>query len=413
MESGPPISLPPQLRALNALLPLAKRLGILEPHDDPEWYMERARRRTGLDDFGDYDLATPLEKLLHTLKHETDLSFFGRIGIYTMVLRNLENNLLATKALSDNPDIREVDVDSPIVIVCTPRTGSTLLHKLLACHEDVRSPRMWELHRPAPPPHPDAELTDPRIRASDREFGMYYRLVPEMKAIHFFDPMAIEECTHLFGNNFTCRLSFTTMANVNSYTRWVMEHDMAGAYRDYRRSLQILKYHYPGKRMVLKSPAHILCLEALAEVFPRAQIVHLHRDPVSAAGSFCSLTEAVQITLRERVDVGAIGDTWKAIWTPALMNADAIEKGSGMDVLHLNYRDLIADPAGATRGVFEHFGWRMPDSLGSRIEEHLAQNPKAKYGKHAYDIRRYGIDPAVLYGQTAEYIERHRVPLER
>jgi len=412
VHTGPPISLPLQLRALNALLPLARGIGAFEIREDPSWYEEKARQRTGLHDFGDYDLRSPLTRLLYTLKHETHLSLFGRIGVHSMIGRNLDNNLLATQAFRDHPELVDVDVDAPIIIVCTPRTGSTLLHNLLACHARVRAPRMWELHRPCPPPRPEREADDPRIRASDREFGMYYRLVPEMRAIHFFRPLGIEECIHLFGNNFTCRTSFTTMANITSYTRWVMAHDLTAAYRNYRKNLQILKLHYPDRRLVLKSPAHLLCLRELAAVFPRAKVVHLHRDPVSAAGSFCSLTEAVQITLRNEVDVAEIGRTWDQIWTPALLGADAIQRQTGMEVLHLNYTDLVTDPRGTARRVFQSFGWSIPETLDERINAYLEANPKGRYGRHTYDLRRYGLESHALYAQTAPYIERFEVPRE-
>ena len=162
---------------------------------------------------------------------EAGLSLFGRIGADQLLRRNLVNDLQIQECMRARPEVEEVDVDQPLIIVCTPRTGSTLLHNLLALHPGVRAPKMWELHRPCPPPIPELEFSDPRIRQSDREFGMFYRMVPEMRAIHFFAPEAVEECTHLFSNVFTCRISFSTLANSNTYTDWIMQLDMADAYR--------------------------------------------------------------------------------------------------------------------------------------------------------------------------------------
>ena len=75
---------------------------------------------------------------------------------------------------------------------------------------------------------------------------------------------------------------------------WIRQIDMAPVYRALKRQYQVLKLHYPGQLLVIKSPAHILSLAALAEAWPDARIVHLHRDPATAAGSFCSLTEDVK-----------------------------------------------------------------------------------------------------------------------
>ncbi len=408
----PPIKLPPQLRWLNACGTVFQSLGLFSLNEDPEYYMDWARKKTGLADFGPYDLSTPLKNVLYTMKHETGLSLFGQIATAQMVRRNLLNNLLMQQEFETRPELLEVDVDEPLIIICTPRTGSTLLHNLLACHPDVRAPKLWELHRPCPPPMPELEHCDLRIRQSDREFGMFYRLVPELRAIHFFAPEAIEECTHLFGNIFTCRISFSTIANTNAYTDWIMQYDMTEAYRAYKRHLQVLKFYYQDKFLVLKSPAHILSLDALAEVFPRARIVHLHRDPATAAGSFCSLTEAMQISMRKRVDTLAIGDMWRQFWTPAMLDSMGWRESGKLNVLDINFRELVADPVGTVQSICQHFGQAVPEVLGARISAYLTEHPKDEFGNHAYSLERYGLDRQALYDEYASYIDYFNVPLE-
>ncbi|MCA9565963.1 MAG: sulfotransferase, partial [Myxococcales bacterium] len=241
---------------------------------------------------------------------------------------------MSTQAFKDHPDIADVDVESPLIVLGSPRTGTTLIHQLLATHPDARTLKLWELHRPCPPPRPEREANDPRIKKSDREFGMFYRLVPGMRAIHNMEPEGPEECLHLFVNTFSCRTSFSVMSNMSKYQRFIMDLDMVPAYEQYKRDLQILNYHYPGRLIVLKSPAHLQCMEALHTVFPKAKLVQLHRDPVSAAGSFCSLSEAVQISLRRQVkDLNAIGDTWNALWTTALKDSISVREGRNFNIL--------------------------------------------------------------------------------
>ncbi|MGB5810908.1 MAG: sulfotransferase, partial [Polyangiales bacterium] len=269
----PPIALPWRLRALNGLDPLIGRW--LTPEASARHYMDAARTATGLDDFGPYDVETAAERLLSMLREEIDLHLFGKIAVSRLLQRNLENCLKVQHAFVEDPSLAEVDVERPIIIVCTPRTGSTLLHNLLAQHPNARAPQMWELHRPCPPPKPELARHDPRIAMSDREFGLYYRLIPEMRAIHYFAPQAVEECTHLFLNTLTCRMSFSVTAGLNSYVRWATELDMVPAYREYKRMLQILTRHYPNRTLILKSPAHLLCMDALATVFPSARVVHI------------------------------------------------------------------------------------------------------------------------------------------
>ena len=151
LAGSPPIRLPLQLKGLNALGPLCHHLSLLELRDDPEFYMRKAEKKTGLNDFGPFDLKEPLQRMLHTMKYEADLNLFGRIGAVQMTLRNLMNNLLLQREFEANPHLAQVDVKEPIIIICTPRTGSTLLHNLMNQHLQVRAPKMWELHRPCPP----------------------------------------------------------------------------------------------------------------------------------------------------------------------------------------------------------------------------------------------------------------------
>ena len=321
-------------------------------------------------------------------------------------------NLLMQQQFEQRPEIAEVDVDEPLIIICTPRTGSTLLHNLLNQHGNVRSPKMWELHRPCPPPEPQQEFCDKRIRQSAWEFGLYYRLIPEMKAIHYFAPEAIEECTHLFSNIFSCRLSFSTLANSNTYTDWIWQEDMTETYKSYKKHLQILKYHYQQNYLVLKSPVHILQLDALAKAFPRAKIVHLHRDPATAAGSFCSLTEAVQISLRRKVDTKEIGNMWRIFWTPAMLDSIAWRQRSQLEVLDINFKQLVSRPAETIEHIFNHLDWTLPESLTANITQYLQDHPKDEYGIHNYSLARYGLDRAELYHQYQAYIDYYQVPLE-
>jgi len=407
-----PIKLPLQMRLLNALGPYFAAMGFFNMKEDPDHYMRWAQQRLNLDDFGDFDLRTPLKYLLNTLKHEAGLGLFGRIASDKMIRRNLMNSLLLQEEFAKIPALADVDVESPLIIICTPRTGSTLLHNLLAQHTEARAPKMWELHRPSPAPLPINEFTDQRIKQSDLEFGMYYRMVPDMKAIHYFAPEAIEECTHIFNNLFSCRLSFSTMANTSSYTDWIMEQDMSDTYIAYKKHLQVLKYHYQNQILVLKSPAHILSLEALTSVFPKAKIIHLHRDPATAAGSFCSLTEAVQISMRNQVDTLAIGNMWRKFWTPAMLNSIAWRKKKQLNVLDVDFRTLIKDPYHTVENIYQHFNLAVPSTLKGNVQRYLQEHPKDEYGAHQYSLERYGLDRRELHREYQHYIDYYQVALE-
>jgi hypothetical protein len=51
-----------------------------------------------------------------------------------------------------------------------------------------------------------------------------------------------------------------------------------------------LQWRCPGKRWVLKAPSHLLGLSALFQVYPDADIILTHRDPLKVLPSCASFT---------------------------------------------------------------------------------------------------------------------------
>ena len=66
-----------------------------------------------------------------------------------------------------NPEVATVEVTPPIVIVGQGRTGTTILHDLLAQDPSNRVPLTCEVDRPCPPPETTTYETDARIDEVD------------------------------------------------------------------------------------------------------------------------------------------------------------------------------------------------------------------------------------------------------
>src|SRR5262249_10307146 len=103
------------------------------------------------DDFGEPYFREPLEVLLRSWDEEAALQPAGawRTG-------GTEVDLLATRArlaarLKEEPEIAGRPVRAPLFIAGLPRTGTTLLHNLLASLPGFRAFRQWELRAPVAP----------------------------------------------------------------------------------------------------------------------------------------------------------------------------------------------------------------------------------------------------------------------
>src|SRR3546814_16138215 len=58
-----------------------------------------------------------------------------------------------------------------------------------------------------------------------------------------------------------------------------------------------------GGRWTLKNPWHPLFLNELTTIYPDAQLVMTHRDPVDVVGSACSLLRLVRPMFSDKVDM--------------------------------------------------------------------------------------------------------------
>ena len=120
------------LRAINVVGRGLHRLGIA-PKLELDLLLDRARAEAKLDDFGSDRFREPLTAMLEDLRDMgADLNLIGRLGLGRDFQRNLVARLRIKELLRRHPEIREQEILAPIIIVASPRTGTTMLHNMLA-----------------------------------------------------------------------------------------------------------------------------------------------------------------------------------------------------------------------------------------------------------------------------------------
>ncbi|MGB1015753.1 MAG: sulfotransferase family protein, partial [Nannocystaceae bacterium] len=294
----------------------------------------------------------------------------------------------------------------PIFILGLPRTGTTLLHNLMALAPRGRAPLMWELLRPSPAPRFETRLNDPRIRRTKREVDGAMRLLPSMRAIHPLVPTGPDECFYLFNNSFMSPVA-EAQASVPGYMQWLMQTDMTPAYRYYRTQLQLLQRHIETDYWILKTPTHLFALDALLAVFPDARIIQTHRAPRKIVASCCSLYETSRTLFTETVNPKRLGHRWLETWGAAVDHAMDVRAKAGEATFHdLYYEDFVSDPVRAVRSLHEALELDFDDAFVERMRRHLDDSPKKKFGTHHYSLARYGLTDEQVAGRFAGYIDR-------
>lgn len=231
---------PPWLRALNAGDRTLRAMGVRLAAVSESSLRSRAVRRTGYDDFGDESFAKGLRLLVGAFQKNPRLTLVGRFFVRDALLRRLENRLLIEATIRNEPAIAQQSMERPIFILGLPRTGSTLLHRLLAVDPNNRVPQTWEMQRPVPPPESSTYLTDPRIALIEKDYALLNRLAPTFQAIHEIGAQLPEECIELFANSFASEW-FSVGLELPEYAQWLYGTDLSSTYEYHRRQLQILQ----------------------------------------------------------------------------------------------------------------------------------------------------------------------------
>lgn len=382
---------------------------------DSDRFVDQACEATGLDDFGGDTWRDGLERLLDSLEHEAALNALGPTIVEGEVTGYLTNRLGIVAERAAHPEIARGDVTPPIVIIGQGRTGTTILHDLLAQDPESRVPLSWEVARPCPPPETATYDTDPRIAESEATLSMVDLVIPGFRAMHPMGPLHVQECVAITALEFRSMM-FPVQYRVPSYTKWLLyEADMDPAYHWHRQFLQHLQSRHPADRWVIKSPGHIWCLDALLREYPDALLVQTHRDPLRIIASLGSLVSTLRrLGSDDTSNPEAAAEFADYIVEGLDRSVTAREDGTIRPdrVIDVQFGAFMADPFSTIRDVYQRLGLQLSDDAESRMRAFLAANPQDKFGAHKYTFADTRLDEGALRERARRYQEYFDVPSE-
>ena len=226
---------------------------------DPGDLLARARVETGLEEFDEPSPIEPLEVLTRALRSEAQLNAGGRYYWSTRLLGILRTRLRGREWFRRHPEILDEDIGAPVIIVGLTRTGTTLLHRLIASDTRFSSAAFWEGRFPVPA---DDDLDGrKRIAVAKAEIDAMLAANPDLASIHPFDALGADEDILILDQTLLSNTA-ETLACVPSYYEWLRKQDLRPAYRFWYRMLQMLQWQkkrrgMTGERWVLKTPMHL------------------------------------------------------------------------------------------------------------------------------------------------------------
>ena len=368
------------------------------------WYLEAdklcaaARRRTGLQDFGEPAMEPALATLTESLEQEADLHPLGRFLMRVHLQGLLETRLrLVDLWHRESGEMLAPPVRRPIFITGMPRSGSTFLHELLAEDPANRAPRVWEVMFPIPPAVKSPQAPDPRIRKAAACLWWFRRFAPQADAVFPMRANTPHECVAIQSYSLLAE-EFVSTCRVPRYERFLRHADLRPAYEWQRRFLQHLQHGAPERQWVLKSPDHVYGLEALLAVFPDARIVQTHRNPLDVLKSSCHLTEVLHRLYARAGDPAQLAARETAVLAGVVSRfvhfRDAHPELAAR-IIDVHYDEIVSDPLAVVRRIYDQFEMALGKEAGRRMESLAHQRSR-------YEHRRPAGTPDLIGGGKTE-----------
>jgi hypothetical protein len=274
--------------------------------------------------------------------------------------------------------------DPPLFIIGHWRTGTTLLHELLALDERHVCPT----HYQCLVPH-HCLMTEMIVRR-----WMGFLLPPRRPmdgmALSWDRPQEDEFALCLLGAPSPYRM----MAFPNhppepgSYDIESLDPARVELWKQtFITFLKHLSFLQP-RRLVLKSPTHTMRIPLLLELFPQARFVHIVRQPCVVFPSTMHLwrslfrTQALQVARTEGLEEFVLR-TFERMDARYEATRGLIPTGQ---LWEMRYEDLVADPRGQLRILYERLGLGAFERVLPRIEGYLAEHA-------GYETNRYTLAP--------------------
>jgi len=333
---------------------------------------------------------------------KANLKILGRIWINFLLHRRLVERLKFINYLKCNPQVEQVQIRSPIFIVGLPRTGSTFLFNLMALADNVQTLKLWELVYPVPCPY-DTLTEQQRIRLISAALFFQKTFSPQLDKMHYTHATSPEEETLWFSQN-NWFPGLTVGTSTKGIEKWFLnQQDQNGEkalpmYQDFRNILrmrQIEKDGQPPQWLFKGVLVHMHVLPALFRVFPDAKIIYLRRDPCEVVASAASLeTEMGRHFQRlNEKEHGSQRMPMLIEFEKAMQDyRNSLPKEQEQQrFFTVEYKKMLSEPIQTVKNAYNHFGMDLSETFVERVQHYLKINPQHKHGKHAYNLKKFGL----------------------
>ncbi|MFT7529888.1 MAG: hypothetical protein ACI9FD_000891 [Gammaproteobacteria bacterium] len=383
---------------------------------DAEKILQEARNITGLVDFVGNEFAEAFNQLISSINIQCEISEERWEHLHNRFLTLLLNRLWMGKDLSEHPEIHNEQINSPIIIVSLPRTGSTKLHRMLGASPDFQRLTMWQTHRFARIPGEPEGGVDKRVQ-QNREYEHWMQTAsPDILSGH---PMLTDEPEEdQWLSECTFRQPMTpVMLNAPEYSSWLMQQDPQPVYDFLLLQLKYMQWQNrqlhgdaeASKPWLLKSPNHLGMESFLTGIFANPRFIYTHRDPVEVAPSGSFMVRHFRRLYSDQWQLDDIGDALvKMVAQMATLHLQWRNTQPDLKALDLSFKDITFHGDQALRQVYSFLNLPLSEQAEKAMARWETNNRQNKHGKNSYSLSEMGMTPEDVRTLFAGYIAQYQ-----
>ncbi len=320
------------------------------------------------------------------------------------------------------PQHQEQDIQQPIFIVGNFRSGTTLLHRLMA--QDNRSTGMkaWEIY--LAPSILQRKFFRWLLKINRFIGNPIQKLIDSfennLKKYAYIHPSGlnqIEEDEQIFfhlWSTYNLFAFFPFPELIHDYIYY--DNDMPDSQKEMEMSFYqgILKRHLftnQGKRYISKSPTNSAKVRTLHKQFPDAKFINLVRSPLRVIPSSVSMfSEHWKICGEPEEDyphtapevICEQAKFWYAYPHQYLKTLPSDQ------YVMVRYQDLVADPKATIENIYQRLGIEMTPEYRRILSKEAVKARKFK-SHHKYSLKKMGLDSKRLKKEFASAIKEYEM----
>jgi hypothetical protein len=367
----------------------------------------RAADSTGMSDFGDDAYLTGFDAYLRALC--SDLGLGDVAGLVSAAAPSaipaLVGRLHSARGFAEGTLDEQSVVCRPVFIVGMPRTGTTALHHMLGLDPQFQGLESWLVRAPRPRP---PRATWPSYAAFRERATDAAATRERLQSSHWVAAEDYDECQGLMAQTFVSN-TFGSQRSVPSYDEWYLACDHEPAFVRLHANLRLIGSTDRGsRRWLLKNPSHLFSLDALFTVFPDAQVVLTHRDPLQAIPSLCNLLWTIRQMrggATPDLDPLRIGRRELAMWSHATARMQAVIEDHEAAIHHVHQRDLQQNSAGTIEALADRLGITLSPTTTAEACARARADRSAPGGQH-HSAETFGLTDGEIAATFASYREQ-------